>query len=180
MNAICDNVNRPIVAEVLYHDSKALSERERERLFEELTTSHQVEWAVSFVSEGTIDAINIRQATLLAMKQAVEKLTIQPHYVLIDGRDTLQISYSQKAVIKGDRDCLSISAASIIAKVSRDRYMMQLAERYPEYDFQRHKGYGTAKHIEAIKRYGITIHHRRSFDPISSLMSQSNPIFYEE
>lgn len=152
-------------------DSKLLSEKERESIFEDLTNHPHVVWQVAAVGPEVIDSINIRQATLLAMKLALEKLDIPPEYVLIDGRDTLDLAIPQQAVVKGDLHVKSIGAASIIAKVYRDRLMRELAKQFPVYGFERHKGYPTAGHIQAIVHHGICKQHRISYAPINRLFA---------
>lgn len=143
------------------NDSKKLSEKRREKLFTEI-----VEKAVAFrieaVEEKIVDEINILNATMLAMKRAVEGLTVKPELVLIDG-DRCPDGISAMAVVGGDAKSASIAAASILAKVSRDHYMMELAQRYPQYGFEKHKGYGTKLHYEMLAVHGLSPVHRRSF-----------------
>ncbi len=127
-------------------DSKQLSEAERDHFFE-IVTQHAVSYAVAKASPREIEMIDIRQASLLAMKRAVERLRIQPDYVLVDGRDSLDITIPVKSVIKGDQKSITIGAASILAKVTRDRIMKALHTRFPQYGFDRHKGYPTKYHL---------------------------------
>lgn len=143
-------------------DSKKISEKNRKILSRKIMES-AVAYAICRVEPQVIDEINILQATRLCMKNAVESLSVAPEYVLTDGNMTLDISVPQKSIIGGDAQSHSIGAASIIAKVYRDEIMEKYAELYPEYDFAGNKGYGTKKHIEAIKRVGICAVHRRSF-----------------
>lgn len=152
-------------------DSKKLSAKSREKWYGILTKCAQVRWAIGIVSEKIIDKINILEATKVAMLDAIKKIGLQPDFLLIDGSFTLEISdLNQKAIPKGDAKVISIAAASIIAKVTRDRMMQRAHEDYPEYGFDKHKGYGTALHYEMIKKFGPCAIHRRSFEPIKSLM----------
>lgn len=143
------------------NDSKKLSEKKREALFDKIMDSAIVSY--SLVDAKIIDEINIRQATILAMQNAAKGMNIKPDYLLIDGNFTIGLSENEKFVIGGDAKSLSIGAASIIAKVTRDRLMLKIDEEYPMYNFKKHKGYGTKEHIEAIKKYGPCPYHRASF-----------------
>lgn len=146
------------------NDSKKLTAVRREKLFDEiLKTSH---CAIVSVSAREIDRMNIRAATLHGMAEAVRRLAIEPRYALIDGRDVPQLSCKGEAVIKGDALSLSIAAASILAKVMRDRLMARADQHWPAYGFAAHAGYGTAKHIDAISAYGATPIHRMTFAPL--------------
>jgi len=145
------------------NDSKKLSEKIRENLYEWII-QNCVCYAVGVVNHDEIDEINILQASLKAMKYAVEKLEVKPHLVLIDGNKSFSLNDSMiKTIIKGDSKSFSIAAASILAKVTRDRIMKEAAVEYPEYLWERNKGYPTKSHIEAVKNYGITPLHRKSF-----------------
>ncbi len=144
------------------NDSKKLSEKKREALFDIIKEKAQA-FSVGIATAREIDEINILQATYLAMKRAVEGLRIPADYALVDGNRMPPLSIPGETVIKGDAKCPSIAAASIIAKVSRDRYMYELDREMPEYQFAKHKGYGTALHYEMIKKYGISDYHRLSF-----------------
>ncbi len=145
------------------NDSKKLSEKKREELFE-IIKEKSVAYSIAFASEREIDNINILNATFLAMKRAVNGLYNKPDFVLIDGnRLPSDIDIPCKAIVKGDSLSDSIGAASILAKVSRDRAMVEFSEIYPQYKFEQHKGYGTKMHIELIKKYGPCRLHRRSF-----------------
>ena len=144
------------------NDSKKISEKKREQLFERITQSTAI-WAVASADEEEIDEINILNATFLAMKRAVCKLSEKPDILLVDGNRYPKTGFKEKTVIKGDALSYSIAAASILAKVSRDRYMQELVALYPEYQFAKHKGYGTKLHYEMIKQYGISPVHRKSF-----------------
>lgn len=143
-------------------DSKKLSEKKREELAEKIKQT-ALAYTIVETDEKTIDEINILEATKRGMKQAVEGLALSPDIVLTDGNMTLNIVYPQQSIIKGDALSYSIGAASIIAKVHRDRLMVEYAKTYPEYDFASNKGYGTATHIKAIKEYGLCPIHRRTF-----------------
>ncbi|MBI3979429.1 MAG: ribonuclease HII [Chloroflexi bacterium] len=143
-------------------DSKLLTAAEREDLFERITAG--APWATGIVDAGDIDRESILWATLRAMRLALEGLDPQPDGLLVDALTLPDVGVFQRAVIKGDRHCLSIAAASIVAKVTRDRIMVGLDSRYPEYGFARHKGYGTAEHLAALARLGPCPIHRRSFN----------------
>ncbi len=143
------------------NDSKKLSEKKREALYDKIMDSAIVSF--SLVDAKIIDEINIRQATILAMQNAAKGMPVKPDYLLIDGNFTIGLSENEKFVIGGDAKSLSIGAASIIAKVTRDRLMLKIDEEYPMYNFKKHKGYGTKEHIEAIKKYGPCPYHRASF-----------------
>ena len=143
-------------------DSKKISEKKRELLFEQIKEK-ALAYHVELVDEQTIDKINILQATKLAMKKAIEGLSLKPDVVLIDAIDKLDVDVEIRGIIKGDALSYSIGCASILAKVTRDRLMCDLAKEYPEYGFEKHKGYGTKQHIEALKEYGPCIYHRLSF-----------------
>lgn len=154
-------------------DSKLLSAKQRTLIYEELRRNTDLEWGIGRVSEKQIDKINILQATRLAMKKAFQSLSrklhkkgVEPQLLIIDGTSLIDVSISQKAIIKADATVLQCMAASIIAKVTRDRLMIKLHKKYPVYGFDRHKGYGTRMHIEMIARYGSSPIHRQSFAPI--------------
>lgn len=144
-------------------DSKKLSEKKREKLYDEIIEK-ALSYSVVFVDPEKIDEINIRQATHLAMQKAVDGLDIKPDFLLVDGNDKIPFSGVEcDYIIKGDLKFECIAAASIVAKVTRDRYMLEMDEKYPQYGFAKHKGYGTKLHMEAIREYGLTPLHRRSF-----------------
>ncbi|WP_293643962.1 ribonuclease HII [Thiolapillus sp.] len=151
------------------NDSKKLSEKRRERLYVEIHEK-ALAFAVGRAEVEEIDAINILQASLLAMKRAVEGLSLAPGHVLVDGNRLPQLSCSAEAIIGGDGSEPCISAASIIAKVTRDREMVALDGVYPGYGFARHKGYPTKIHLQALQEQGITKIHRRSFGPVKRLL----------
>lgn len=143
-------------------DSKVLSPKRRARLHELIMAEARV--GLSFVSPAEIDRLNILEATLLAMRQAVERLEVEPRWILIDGnRAPRGLNGQVRTVVKGDQTEASIAAASIIAKVSRDRYMLEMEDVYPGYGFARHKGYPTAEHYAALRELGPTPIHRRTF-----------------
>lgn len=144
------------------NDSKKLSEKKREALFDKIK-EEALFYSIASVDEKTIDEINILNATFLAMKKAVEGLEIKPDFAMIDGNKTPDLSIDCEAVVKGDANSVSIAAASILAKVSRDRYMLEMAEKYPEYKFEKHKGYGTKLHYEMLDEYGPSEIHRQTF-----------------
>lgn len=144
------------------NDSKKLSEKKREALFDKIK-EEALCYSVASVDEKIIDEINILNATFLAMKKAVEGLEIKPDFAMIDGNKTPQLDIACESVVNGDANSASIAAASILAKVSRDRYMLEMAEKYPEYKFEKHKGYGTKLHYEMLDLYGASEIHRQTF-----------------
>lgn len=144
------------------NDSKKLSEKKREALYE-LIIDRAIAYAICRVEPDVIDRINILQATRLCMKNSIEQLPFTPGMVLTDGNMTLDISCPQRSVVHGDALSYSIGAASILAKVYRDRLMQEYAKEYPQYSFDKNKGYGTAEHIAAIREYGLCPIHRRTF-----------------
>ena len=145
-------------------DSKALTEQTRERLYDIIVVK-AISWAVASVEPTEIDSINIHQATLQAMRRAVLALAPLPDAVLVDAFRIPSLLMAQRGVIKGDRQCAAIAAASIVAKVTRDRLMNRLHTDDPRYGFDRHKGYATADHLSAVSRHGYSAVHRRSFRP---------------
>lgn len=150
-------------------DSKKLSDRKREVLFDEIRDK-ALSWSIGRASPAEIDELNILQASLLAMKRAVEQLDVQPEYVLVDGNRLPRWYYRAAAVVKGDSRVPAISAASILAKVQRDREMCELDKLYPGYGFADHKGYPTAAHFSALEKLGVTPLHRRSYAPVARLL----------
>lgn len=182
----CDEVGRgPLAGDVLaaavildpenpiegLDDSKKLTEKKREQLFEEIQIKAK-SWCVARASVSEIDQINILQASLLAMTRAVQGLHIQPEHVLVDGNKLPRWHYPAEAVVKGDSRVAAISAASILAKVTRDREMIALDKVYPGYGFADHKGYPTKVHMDALERLGITPIHRTSYAPVKSKIEQ--------
>lgn len=151
-NKIIDGVN----------DSKKLSEKKRELLFD-IIKKEAISYSIAFSSVEEIEKYNILNATMLAMKRAVEGLNVKADYAIIDGNKTPDLKIPCKSIVKGDANSMSISAASILAKVSRDRLCYEYAEKYPQYMFDKHKGYGTKLHMEKIKEYGPCEIHRMSF-----------------
>lgn len=146
-------------------DSKKLSAIKREKLYA-LICERALAWSVASANVAEIDQINILQATMLAMQRAVEALSIQPEQVLIDGNRVPKLAMPAQAIVQGDAKVEVISAASILAKVSRDREAEEMDKVYPEYGFKRHKGYGTAEHLAALNQLGATPVHRQSFAPV--------------
>ncbi len=144
------------------NDSKKISEKKRDMLYD-VIKEKAVAWAVATASVDEIDEYNIRNATYIAMNRALSDLKTKIDYVLVDGDCIKDCEYPYSCVVKGDSKSASISAASILAKVTRDRYMLSLAEKYPQYQFEKHKGYGTALHIEMLKKYGASPVHRKTF-----------------
>ena len=151
-------------------DSKKLTEKKREILFD-IIQDRALSFAIARCSIDEIDEINILQASLLAMKRAVEALPIQPEYVAVDGNKIPDWHYPSEAVVKGDDRVEAISAASILAKVTRDREMVAMDADYPEYGFAKHKGYPTKVHVQAIEKHGICPEHRRSFGPVKKVLA---------
>jgi len=151
-------------------DSKVLSEKKREALDLEIREKAHC-WALGRAEVSEIDEINILHASLLAMKRAVEGLSICPEHLKIDGNKCIDMKISMEAIVKGDSKVAAISAASIIAKVARDKEMLELDKEYPEYGFASHKGYPTKAHREALLKYGAICHHRCSFKPVRDVMS---------
>jgi ribonuclease HII len=152
-------------------DSKRLSEKKRNRLDAEIR-ANAVACAIAAVDVETIDRINIRQASLLAMRRTVEQLALTPDYLLIDGLDTIDWPCPQQAVVHGDATSFSIAAASVLAKVYRDRLMVELDREYPGYGLARHKGYCSAEHLAALARLGPTPQHRKSYQPVAQTALQ--------
>lgn len=144
------------------NDSKKLTEAKRDALFDEIKEK-ALSYSIAFSTVDEIESLNILGATMLAMNRAIEGLTLTPQLALIDGNRDKNIKVNSRTVIKGDAKCADIAAASILAKVSRDRYMLEMAEKYPEYNFDKHKGYGTKLHYEALREFGPCEIHRPSF-----------------
>ncbi|CCY71626.1 ribonuclease HII [Clostridium sp. CAG:921] len=144
------------------NDSKKISEKKREKLYDDIMKG-AIAVGIGISDVDVIEKVNILNATKIAMKKAIESLSIKPDYVLIDGNQKIDIDILQETVVSGDAKSESIASASIIAKVTRDRMLRKFDEMYPEYGFAKHKGYGTKAHIEAIKKYGLTPIHRKSF-----------------
>ena len=151
-NELIENVN----------DSKKLSEKKREKLFD-VIREQAIAYSIAYASVEEIEEMNILKATMLAMKRAVENLMVKPDYVIVDGNKTPDLTIPCQAIVKGDAKSLSIASASILAKVSRDRKLREYALQYPQYGFEKHKGYGTKAHVEALQQYGVCKIHRKSF-----------------
>jgi ribonuclease HII len=150
-------------------DSKQVPEQERERLFNKIR-EQAICYGIGIVDERTIDDVNILHATIIAMERALETLTPQPDYLLIDALTLPRVPLPQKPLIKGDCRSHSIAAASILAKVTRDRLMLELHEKFPQYNFQKHKGYGTREHLALLRQHGPCDAHRKSFNPVAQML----------
>lgn len=150
-------------------DSKMLTERKREQLFDEIQ-ANALCFSIAQANVEEIDQLNILQATLLAMRRAVEGLRLMPQLVLVDGNRLPSLAVRAEAIIKGDSKIAAISAASILAKVSRDRWCAEIDAQYPEYGFAVHKGYGTARHLAALQVHGACLHHRKTFAPVKKVL----------
>lgn len=150
-------------------DSKALTEGRRTAFFEQLLNCPFAHIGCARAEAGEIDAINILQATWKAMAAALEQVRPRPDFALIDGTRVRGLPFRSRSIVKGDARSLSIAAASVVAKVTRDRLMMELDAQFPEYGFAGHKGYGTAAHLDALRRYGPSPHHRKTFGPVAGL-----------
>lgn len=144
------------------NDSKKLSEKKREKLYD-VITEQSVSYSIAYASVEEIEELNILNAAMLAMKRAVEGLEINADYAMIDGNRLPDLNINCEAIVKGDARSMSVACASILAKVSRDRLMYKYAQQYPQYSFDKHKGYGTKLHVEALKSYGPCPIHRTSF-----------------
>ena len=152
-----ENYSHPIL-----NDSKKLSEKKRDAVYDDIIKD-AISYSVGIATEEEIDEINILNATFLAMKRAVEGLSIKPDFAYIDGNQYPKTGVKEETIVKGDGKCISVAAASIVAKVSRDRFMLEIDKQYPEYQFSKHKGYGTKLHYEMIEKYGVSKVHRRTF-----------------
>ncbi len=152
-----ENYSHPVL-----NDSKKLSEKKRDAVYDDIIKD-AVCYSVGIATEEEIDEINILNATFLAMKRAVDGLNVKPDFAYIDGNQYPKTGVKEETIVKGDGKCISVAAASIIAKVSRDRFMLEIDKQYPEYQFSKHKGYGTKLHYEMIEKYGVSKVHRRTF-----------------
>ena len=166
--AVMLNIDKPIAG---LADSKILTEKRRERLFDEIR-ARALCCCIAEASVEEIDQLNILQATLLAMRRAVEGLRLKPTLVLVDGNRLPQLQVPAEAIVKGDAKVPAISAASILAKVHRDRQCLQMDEIYPAYGFAKHKGYPTAQHLAALREHGVTPWHRRTFGPVQEILAR--------
>jgi ribonuclease HII len=155
------------------NDSKKLSHRQREEIYDELTQNPAVLWHCVMVEVEEIDRINILQATWVAMRRALAGLSVKADAALIDGKPVRDFPIHHRALVKGDSLSFSIAAASVIAKATRDRLMCELARRYPHYGFDGHKGYGTPAHLAALRQHGPCPVHRRSFEPVARMCAES-------
>ena len=149
------------------NDSKKLTPLARDRYFEILTKDERVQWSVAVILVEEIDRLNILRATHEGMRRAVRSLTTQPHHVLIDGLPVHPFEWPQTPIVQGDGKSLSIAAASVIAKVTRDRIMEELDRQFPIYGFAKHKGYCTPEHLAMVREHGPCVEHRRSFAPVA-------------
>ena len=163
----------PNIIRIGLDDSKKLSPKRREGLFNIIQNNADVGIGLASVKE--IDQINILRATFLAMDRALENVSITPNYILIDGDKVPPIKYQAEAIVKGDERSLSIAAASIIAKVTRDKLMIKLGLKFPGYAWEHNMGYGTKKHRVGLERFGVTDHHRKSYKPIINILRLHNP-----
>ena len=158
------NFSHPVI-----NDSKKLTEKKREALYDELVENPDIHWAVSLVEADEVDKVNVLKATHLGMERAVRDLGVVVGMCLIDGLAVPNFPFPHEGIVKGDSKSLSIATASIFAKVTRDRIMREAAVRYPGYGFEKHKGYGTKVHLEALRSLGPCEIHRRSFQPVAQL-----------
>jgi len=157
-------------------DSKKLSPKKREEFYKILTNHPAIEWGIGRVSEKMIDKINILEATKLAMIKAVQKLKSKPDFLILDGKMSLNLKIQQKSIVKADEKVLSCTSASIIAKVTRDRIMLKQAEKYPQYQFEKHKGYPTKLHRKMLRKFGPCQIHRKTFRPVKACLKSRNLI----
>ena len=151
-------------------DSKKLSEKKRDFFFEEIKRQ-AISYGIGVVSAKKIDEVNIYEATKIAMKEAISNMPVKPEHILIDAMP-LELDIPTTSIIKGDLKSITISAASVLAKVTRDRMLYELDKEYPMYDFKNNKGYGTKKHLEAIESFGVIDEHRRSYSPVSDYIEK--------
>jgi ribonuclease HII len=166
--AVILDPNNPIAG---LTDSKKLSDKKRDFLFAEIKEK-ALSFAIGRASPEEIDELNILHATMLAMQRAIENLTVQPEFVFIDGNRCPELKMPSEAVVKGDLRVAEISAASILAKVTRDREMIELDKRHPEYGFAKHKGYPTKAHFQALEKLGVIPEYRKSFKPVQKVLAR--------
>lgn len=174
--AVILDPNKPIPGLM---DSKQLSEKKRDLLAEQIR-QNALCWSLGRAEAQEIDQLNILHATMLAMTRAVEGLSICPDFVQVDGNRCPNWRYASEAIVKGDSKVAEISAASILAKVSRDQEMAELDKQYPQYGFAQHKGYPTAKHLQLLAQYGPTEHYRMSFKPVIRALQQHNGTLHSD
>lgn len=156
-------------------DSKKIVSKKREELYNNIINDNFLQVTVGVCDHSIIDKINILRATLLAMRRAVVRLSQKPDCLLIDGKNIIpNFNIKQRAIIKGDNKVFLIAAASVVAKVTRDRMMKKLHRQYPEYNFSQHKGYGTKEHIDLIQRHGPCLIHRRTFSPVRNFVNRTS------
>lgn len=167
--AVIFDPNKPIAG---LRDSKKLSAVRRDQLAQ-LIQRDALAWSIAQCSAAEIDALNILQATMLAMRRAIEGLAMAPTLALIDGNRCPVTSVRTEAIVKGDDKVLAISAASILAKTARDALLQEMHQRYPQYGFDQHKGYPTALHLARLREHGVTPEHRRSYAPVRALLDQA-------
>jgi ribonuclease HII len=165
-------IDNEIVSQI--NDSKKLTEKKREEIFEYLISTDGIQYAVGEATAEEIDDINILQATWVAMRRAINNLKEKPSIILVDGLPVKGLPIESESIVKGDSKSISIAAASIIAKVTRDRQIKTLDLKYPEYGFASHKGYGTKKHLEALNKYGTCPIHRKTFKPVANIIHKTN------
>jgi ribonuclease HII len=154
-------------------DSKKLTAKKREKLYKILIRNPAIEWGIGKVSEKVIDKINILEATKLAMEKAIKKLKRKPDFLILDGNFKIDVNIPQKSIIKGDDKVFSCAAASILAKVYRDKIMRKYHKKYPQYGFGKHKGYPTKYHLKMLKKYGSSRIHRKSFGPVAKVQKRN-------
>lgn len=157
------------------NDSKLLTAKKREELFKQLTQRDDLFFSLAILDHQEIDRLNILQATLKGMRLALRRLKKRPDFVLIDGNRAPPLRLPHKTIVDGDKKSASIAAASILAKVTRDRLMVKLDKKYPSWNFLRHKGYGTKEHLERLTQYGVSPIHRKTFAPVRQLLEKAQP-----
>lgn len=154
-------------------DSKKLSEKKREKFFE-IIKKDAIAYGIGIVDAKTIDEVNIYEASRMAMKKAIDNMAIKPDYILTDAMPITDLDVPVKAIIHGDGLSLTIAAASVLAKVTRDHYMYELDKQYPKYEFRKHKGYPTKRHLELINQYGVTEDYRFTYKPVKNVVESRN------